>query len=156
MAAADSDGDLAALRADLNRAQLSSGALELQFRVALTALEDGSLSTDGFSFGLENWLTPQWQNQEVRLEAAPPGGPRAHELRQLEIAAAKDWEAALRVYVTGLRDRNPETVLRAFRLIGMAEQAEREAQRLVDRAALQPNPMSGQKDIQPARRSPSR
>jgi hypothetical protein len=139
-AVAEPAANLGTLTEDWNRMERANGALELQFRVALTALQEGSLSPAGFIFGLEDWLSPQWRSQERQLEALAPTGPRATELRQLEIAVAKDWDAALLVYVTGLRERNPETVLRAFRLIGMAEQAERNAQRLVDRSASSAEP----------------
>jgi len=131
----ESAADLNVLREDWERTARASGALEMQFRVALNALQDGSLTPAGFSFGLENWLTPQWLSLQRQLEASAPADARARELERLQIAAAKDWEAALRVYVSGLRERNPETVLHAFRLIGMAEQAERKAQQLIDRSA---------------------
>jgi uncharacterized membrane protein len=130
-----SASQIQALQEELQRSMEVSQALRSEFQLALSALEAGGLSADDFSLGLERFLVPQWEQRERALDTGMSTDPRLRELRQLSLNAARDWEAALHVYVTGLRDRDPKTVLHAFRLIGMAEQADRAAQDLVDRAA---------------------
>ena len=76
-------------------------------------------------------LLPQWRSLESRLRSAPiRPGTRAAILREHLIAVCLGWQDALVIYVDGLRQEDPDTVMRAFRKIGEAEREDSQAWKL--------------------------
>jgi hypothetical protein len=122
-----------ALRADFRQFADRSAALQAQFRTAFAALQEGSLSQEDFSEGLERWLIPQWTSEQNRLrQDSFPAGSRRETLRTHLTAVALNWQRALETYADGLRVHDPEVVGRAFAFMAVAEESERRAQAVLE------------------------
>ncbi len=120
-----------ATRTGLEEFADTSDHLQSQFRWALSSLMDETDSRDDFVMQVEVRLLPQWRSLESRLRSAPiRPGTRAAILREHLIAVCLGWQDALVIYVDGLRQEDPDTVMRAFRKIGEAEREDSQAWKL--------------------------
>jgi hypothetical protein len=127
-----SPGEILLARRDLQRFGNRIDGLATQFSMAFTALQAGTLPQEDFADGLGKWLTPQWEALQRELESTPPrAGSSAAGVREALIAAALSWQRALKTYASGLRTRDPGTVLTAFDDVGDAEASRRQAESVV-------------------------
>lgn len=108
--------------------------LHAEFKMAFTALQRGYLTQSVFINGVNTWLRPQWQ--ELYSELAS-GGQDDQSLdwlvRKRLMTAAVGWDGALREYVRGLEAQDELSVLGALEQMSAANEAQRAAQRLIDR-----------------------
>jgi hypothetical protein len=126
---------LEAARAMLKHFDDRIDGLRVQYRMAFSALQFGSLSQPDFIEGIDRWLLPQWRALYRELASnTRDDGSLDSMVRKRLMRAALGWQAALDDYVKGLNDQNSATVLEAFDRMSAANKAQREAWDIIERA----------------------
>jgi hypothetical protein len=121
--------------ADMHRFDDRIDGLRAQFRMAFSALQSGELSQDDFIDGVDKWLIPQWRALYSELAtAAPDDGSLNAVVRKHLIDAALYWTRGVADYATGLKDRSYGAVIAALDRMSEANEAQRQAWRVLNRA----------------------
>jgi hypothetical protein len=109
--------------------------------MAFQSLQSGNLSQADFIKGIDRWLLPQWRTLYGELISLRPEDRSSLEdgspdllVRQYLMHAVRGWDRALDDYVRGLNDQNYTTVLQAFDRMSDANEAQRQAWKVIERA----------------------
>jgi hypothetical protein len=124
-----------AARAYLKRFDDRIDGLRAQYRMAFQALQSGSLSQQDFIQGVNRWLLPQWRTLYGELASTTrDDGSLDSLVRKHLMDAARGWDQGLDSYVRGLNDQNYTTVLEGFDRMSTANEAQRQAWLVMERA----------------------
>jgi len=124
-----------AVRAVLKRFDDRIDGLRVQYRMAFGALQAGTLSQPDFITGVDRWLLPQWRALYGELASnAREDGSLDSLVRNQLMQAARGWQGALDEYVRGLRDQSSVTVMDSFDRMSAANQSQRAAWDIIERA----------------------